>query len=77
MTRAQKITVIVIIADVVVLAGYDVYATMQGGSPATISWILTWSSQQWWGASIVFALGYLFGHFFAQDNPVSLDGGKK
>lgn len=71
MTRLQKLTFCVIIGDVVALAAYDAWAATQGGGPATISWLLTWTSQQWWGASVVFAMGYLMGHFFAQDSKVT------
>jgi hypothetical protein len=74
MTKLQKLTFIVVISDVVALGAYDVWAATQGGAPATISWLLTWTSQQWWGATAVFALGYLMGHFFAQDSKISLDG---
>ena len=74
MTPLQKKTVIFLIVYVLVGVGYDVWVATQGGAPATISWILTWTSQQWWGASVVFVLGYLMGHFFAQDQPVKLNG---
>lgn len=72
MTSLQKKTVVFVIVYVAVGVAYDIWAASQGGASATISWILTWTSQQWWGASVVFALGYLMGHFFAQDQPVKL-----
>lgn len=72
MTKLQKVTFAVIIGDVIALCAYDAWVAMQphGGGPATISWLLTWTSQQWWGASVVFALGYLMGHLFAQDGKI-------
>lgn len=72
MTKLQRITVFVVIGDVLALVAYDVWAAYQGGAPATISWLFSWTSQQWWGASVVFAMGYLMGHFFAQDQPIHL-----
>lgn len=75
MSKWQKATLIIVILDVVILGVYDIAAAyFGGGGPATISWMMTWTSQQWWGSTVVFALGYLMGHFFAQDNKVSLDG---
>lgn len=76
MSRLQKTTLIILIADIVALCAYDAWVATQGGGPATISWLLTWSSQQWWGASMVFAVGYLMGHLFAQDGKVNIDGKK-
>lgn len=72
MTRVQKITIIVVVCDALLLVGYDLWAVSQGGAPATISWLISWTSQQWWGATVVFAFGYLMGHFFAQDQPIHL-----
>lgn len=74
MTKLQKTTCIFLAIYVAVGVGYDIWAAAQGGAPGTISWMITWISQQWWGASIVFALGFLMGHFFAQDGPVKLTG---
>ncbi len=72
MTRLQKTTVIFFISWVLVAVTYDVWAAYQGGAPATISWLLTWVSQQWFGATVVFAIAYLMGHFFAQDRKLPL-----
>lgn len=73
MSKIQRITVIVVVLDVLAIVAYDLWAASQGGAPATISWLISWTSQQWWGASVVFAFGYLMGHFFAQDQPVHLN----
>lgn len=73
MNKIQRVTVIVVLVDVLLLVGYDVWAAYYGGAPATISWLLSWSSQQWWGASVVFAFGYLMGHFFAQNQRIHLN----
>jgi hypothetical protein len=72
MTRLQRITLLVVVSDIVLLVGYDLWAAAHGGPPATISWLISWSAQQWWGSTIVFAFGYLMGHFFAQDQSVHL-----
>ncbi len=65
--RWQKITLIVIAATAASLSIYDVAVAAFFGNEATISVMITWISRQWWGATIVFSLGYLFGHFFAQN----------
>lgn len=72
MSPIQKKTVIFLVIWILVAVVYDIWAVRQGGAPATISWLLSWTSQQWWGASVVFAIGYLMGHLFAQDQPVKL-----
>ncbi len=63
-------TRILLIGTVVVWAVYDVLAIRLGGVEATISYQIQWVTNQWWGASIVFAFGYLCGHLFAQSRPV-------
>jgi hypothetical protein len=73
MTHMQSVTLVFLFFYVLLGAAYDIWvAKVNSGPSATISWMITWISQQWWGASLVFALGYLMGHFFAQDAPVAL-----
>jgi hypothetical protein len=78
MSKLQKLTLLILVSDLLILVAYDIYAAYQGGAPATISWMISWSGQQWWGSTLVLAIGYLLGHFFAQDNKIPLsDEGKK
>lgn len=75
MTKLQKTTFIVVISDILALCAYDVWvAYVNHGPSATISWMLSWSFQQWWGVTAVLALGILIGHLVAQDGKLSLDG---
>lgn len=58
----KKITLIVIIATIAVLIGYDIFAAVTGGMDATISAVLLkWSKEY---LVIPFAAGLLCGHLF-------------
>jgi hypothetical protein len=72
MNKAQKRTVVFLAVYVLVGVGYDVWTAWHDGASSTISWIISWIAQQYWGASIVIALAYLMGHFFAQDKRLDL-----
>ncbi len=61
--KPQNITVIVIIATIFILIGYDIWAYLAGGSSATISQIILNASKVrpvW-----AFLSGFLAGHLFA------------
>lgn len=61
-------TSIFIVAALVIIIGYDVYAAIKGGEPNTISWkIVFWSRTQ---PLIPFAAGLLMGHLFFANHAV-------
>lgn len=64
----MQTTRIVIALTVVLLAGYDVFAALQWGNGATISYQIFTLSHQW--IIIPFAFGYLMGHFFSPQRQV-------
>lgn len=64
MTDNQRITAYVIFVATVLLLGYDVFAYLNGGVAATISWVLYDQSKEF--PIIPFALGLLMGHLFGQ-----------
>ena len=66
MRNLKKITIVVIIAAIVILGGFDVVIAYLGGKESTISLVITDYSHKW--PVIPFAFGFLMGHFFAQDN---------
>lgn len=58
----RKWTVLFIIATVVIIAGYDMYAIFVDGKEASISQvIIDWSYQY---PSLTFLMGFVMGHLF-------------
>jgi hypothetical protein len=66
-SKYKKYTIIMIVANVIIMAGYDVLALTEGGVDATISRVL------YHGASdhpiIAVAFGVLVGHLFWPQRP--------
>jgi uncharacterized membrane protein len=60
--KVQSITIIVIVAAIVVLLGYDTWAAFTGTTNATISWV-TWTYAHKYPI-IPFLVGGLCGHLF-------------
>lgn len=61
----ELITVIVMVATVIALLAYDVYAIKKGGVEASISQVMLNSSKKF--PLIPFLFGMLCGHFFWQN----------
>lgn len=60
--NVRKLTGSVIVVAILVLAIYDVYAYMEGGTEGTISHvIMSWSYSH---PAFTFAFGFLCGHLF-------------
>ena len=60
----KKLTILFIAAVVFAIIGYDVYAFVQGGTDATISWTMfTWSLKY---PVFPFVMGFVMGHLFWQ-----------
>ena len=67
----KKVTVIVLLVSAALLAGYDVWAILEGGTEASISHtIFVWSYKY---PAFTFACGFLAGHLFwrLRDTPES------
>jgi hypothetical protein len=58
----KKLTKIFIGVTIVVIAGYDVFAILDSGTEASISWtMITWSYEY---PAFTFAMGFVCGHLF-------------
>jgi hypothetical protein len=64
----QHITGLFLIAVILVITGYDLYAWYTWGGQGTISGLLTAIGKSWpmFPYFVAFAMGCLFGHFFLQ-----------
>lgn len=58
----EQVTIAVIVATIVSLIAYDVYAVLRGGKEATISGVIAQFSHKF--PIIAFAGGLLCGHFW-------------
>ena len=58
----KQVTYIIIVATIVALGGYDIYAIIEGGAQSTISCVVINAAYKY--PIIPFAVGVLCGHFF-------------
>jgi 1-aminocyclopropane-1-carboxylate deaminase/D-cysteine desulfhydrase-like pyridoxal-dependent ACC family enzyme len=60
--KIQVTTVVMMVAALIVLLAYDIFAAVTAGTNATISWMLWTLSHKW--PIIPFSVGFLCGHLF-------------
>lgn len=58
----RKITIVFILAIVILIAAYDVFAIAKGGTEASISYVLIGWSKEF--PAFTFTMGFTMGHLF-------------